>query len=1838
MNMKKLSVLVMLLIACGMMLPSLANLPTEDGCDDECGNCEKEGAEEGGGDNDGSPGNTGNSGSTGGTEVDSVSIWVNWGAPANENIAGNYRFSIYTKKPTPIIYSPQIIQYRNLLLDRISISEINQQYKQDIRGDKYASVETGYNDEKVVAVISNGGGQEKLMNSLPSNVTHQIRIFTADREMMTFQFKTGSSVGTMVGETSTMNNLLKMVNANGEPTTTNPVYYDRYLGQGNFLRYSAETGNVVSYHTAMGRVITPNAPTVGIEPIYEADGTVRQVWSLGDGLADIVVTEAAVSYEIRCYSPDKVGAKVDGLYTVTGEPHTVWRIENPNPGTNTKIKVTKTVNGVAEVSLFEYSHNVEGWLLRKPGDLAIESQSTSWDYSQTVKVITTVDKTPEGQVASKVARTYQKYAFGDRVVNVSVDPDGANLRTTTTYYTDSGNHGSYGRKKTESFPDGNWASYQYDAQGREIVKITPWKNAAFNSPAAQAKAEYKNFSPHDSRDIVENDDIRPRTEETRILGITTSKTYHAYYFDGNEYVEIEERCVNGNAEYGDATNLRTERRYYPKGSCSSPSAGRIHTIKYPNGTMDTYTYEYGTWTPNSDPAQSLFTAGSGIAVRVKITHGTVDSPQGITNKTLQNSTVYDSRGCKVYLTQAVYTANGYETFAWTANTFDELRRRISERKSNNELTEYTWNCCHKTSETLPNGTQYTYVYDDLKRLISKTKVGIGNQPNLVTAYQYDAANRKILETITGGKLNTTATWKYNLAGQLQKEINHQGLVTTYAYTAGINTGSHLKGEYIIITNPGGFTSIRETYCDQQIAALSGTAQVSEYYDYGINPDGTKWKKTNFSGRNSPRWKKETTGMIGDALLIEKSGFGGISSQQSFYNIKNQLIKSTQTNCAPTLYEYDSLGNIVRYGLDIDGNGVLEQAGNDRIVDMTSCINGTWQITVTQTYGTANSATATTINTTKKRLNGWTGDLSAEIQAIDIYGNTTTQTIDIDRNNKKVITNTIYSDSTIAAQRIAVNGLLQSDRTRSNLMTTYSYDGLERIIEITAPRIGTTVITYHTDSGKIGKKATETDAAGNVVVYDYDSTCGRLLWVKNALNQYTRYAYNSYGQVTNIWGNTPYPVEFGYDQYGQRTIMRTFHAGAEYASTIWPTGMNGDVTIWTFDPASGLMTAQTDAAGHSITYSYTVDGKLTNRTWGRGITTDYSYDPATGNLLNINYSDDTPDITYTYNRLGKLATVMDAAGTRSFTYNDTFDLTSETINGIYNKVINRSYTTTGAKGKILGVSIGNHSNYTYAYDIYGRLSQIVTPAGNFNYTRLTDSNLITEISRPNGITTTYTYEAHRNLITEINNGGISIFGYDNNAIGNRIAMSRNGIAFATPDVVNYIYNDRGEVIGANSTVDQTYNYSFNFDLIGNRLTANLAGTIFTYTSNNLNQYITINAQQQTYDADGNTLIRDGWTQIWNAENRLIKMSNGTRHLIFAYDYMGRRIEKKVFEGELLTTHIKFLYDGYKLIEEINALNNNETIRQYTWQPQIIGFDAPLSVYNATTNTTYYYQIDANKNVSDLVDIEGNLVAHYKYTPFGQQTEQNGIYASENQFRFSSEYYDSMTNLICYNYRYYDPKQGRWLNYDPIGITGGLNKYNMVKNNPITHYDQLGLMGKWNNPKSPHPDTIKSIRCILSKLGYDFPTLLNENVTIGVREGDNDNSILGEANYNGGIWLNEDLFTKGDWMNIAATFAHEYTHNRLGPLAYDIFGPYSKAHSREDDILGKASELSGKIIARYYCCVNNNIHTISVSAWDYLLNECGIETRTCPEGTEVATGTPDLSPATLERIKCDCEKGK
>ena len=44
---------------------------------------------------------------------------------------------------------------------------------------------------------------------------------------------------------------------------------------------------------------------------------------------------------------------------------------------------------------------------------------------------------------------------------------------------------------------------------------------------------------------------------------------------------------------------------------------------------------------------------------------------------------------------------------------------------------------------------------------------------------------------------------------------------------------------------------------------------------------------------------------------------------------------------------------------------------------------------------------------------------------------------------------------------------------------------------------------------------------------------------------------------------------------------------------------------------------------------------------------------------------------------------------------------------------------------------------------------------------------------------------------------------------------------------------------------------------------------------------------------------------------------------------------------------------------------------------------------------------------------------------------------------------------YGFRFYSPSQGRFLNRDPIEEAGGLNLYAFVRNDPVNHWDYLGL---------------------------------------------------------------------------------------------------------------------------------------------------------------------------------------
>jgi len=213
---------------------------------------------------------------------------------------------------------------------------------------------------------------------------------------------------------------------------------------------------------------------------------------------------------------------------------------------------------------------------------------------------------------------------------------------------------------------------------------------------------------------------------------------------------------------------------------------------------------------------------------------------------------------------------------------------------------------------------------------------------------------------------------------------------------------------------------------------------------------------------------------------------------------------------------------------------------------------------------------------------------------------------------------------------------------------------------------------------------------------------------------------------------------------------------------------------------------------------------------------------------------------------------------------------------------------------------------------------------------------------------------------------------------------------------------------------------------------------------------------TYDDDGNMTGDGVWAYTWNGENRLIAavQANKTK-LEFKYDYQGRRTEMKVYSWAnntwSVTKYLKFVYDGYKQIAEYDGTAGTMQ-KNYTWQPESVGQDVPLWVNNGTSS--YYYIVDGNKNIRAMVDGTGAMVAEYEYGPFGEILSKSGTMADANPFRFSSEYYDSETGLVYYNYRYYSPEFRRWLSQDPMTERGGINIYILCSNNPINKYDYLG----------------------------------------------------------------------------------------------------------------------------------------------------------------------------------------
>ncbi len=290
------------------------------------------------------------------------------------------------------------------------------------------------------------------------------------------------------------------------------------------------------------------------------------------------------------------------------------------------------------------------------------------------------------------------------------------------------------------------------------------------------------------------------------------------------------------------------------------------------------------------------------------------------------------------------------------------------------------------------------------------------------------------------------------------------------------------------------------------------------------------------------------------------------------------------------------------------------------------------------------------------------------------------------------------------------------------------------------------------------------------------------------------------------------------------------------------------TTWHYDPYRGWLTNKVHADGKGPVYTYSNAGRLKSRAWARGVTTWYTNNVA-GDLVTINYSDATPDVTYTYDRRGRQATIAAGGLTTTLAYNNASHLLSETyaggaLNGLavtnaYDAYLRRSAVALKTQPATLT---------QFGYDLAGRLLGATNGSYRAAYTYLANAPLVSQITlRSNSVTrmtTTKSYD-FLNRLTDIQSstGGAPVA---HSAYAYNAANQRTAVTNADNARWVYTYDDLGQVISgkkywSDGTPVAGQQFEYGFDDIGNRKNTKVGGDQnganlrpANYTNNTLNQ--------------------------------------------------------------------------------------------------------------------------------------------------------------------------------------------------------------------------------------------------------------------------------------------------------------------------------------------------------------------------------------------------------------------
>lgn len=1319
------------------------------------------------------------------------------------------------------------------------------------------------------------------------------------------------SVNGLTGTLNTAGSTLTLTDWDGSTTV-----YQYDVARGTYVS-TAGAGANVTFDTGAGHT---NAVGTGARPTLQFDAAAN-TWQWRDGQGKVTETYDA-SHQGRLVSrQDKDGNTVSYVYNAAGQLSQVvtaggdvTNLDYNAAGQLTALRsLTHEAGGrLVTSTAVRYAYDTQGRLSQVIVDLSPDDNSiadgrvytTTYTYDGTSSQIASITQSDGAQVSF----TYVQVGAEYRVATIAERGNGGAMRVTKLSYDTAMN------QTTVTDPLGYQQILSYDAQGR-LTSIRA-------SSTADGQWEDTRFTYDDNGNLF-------------IVQATDEKNVYLRYDAAGNLISQSDTSADINRTYGANNELLTEL-VYDKNDPACPwrttryvydTSGHLRFVVSSEGRVTEFRYNAA----GQQTSEIRYTAAEYYLADL-LSNDALSEAQLTTwlvgikpSDATRTDMTYDYRGNLASVTryaQLLVDGSG------------DVAGEISQSR-------YIYDPAGRLLQHIvgPVGQEKVeqFVYDGLGRLLQAT-----NFAGIQTLYQYDDAKHTVAITYSNG---LTRTSTYNAAGELIAVADSQsGKVVSQ-----IRNYYDANGRLRMTTDANGQnTHYLRNGRGQVVAKVEPDGTLTEYvYDQTFARQlrtvtyRAKLSATQLASLVRVDGSPLMTTVKGAVLTLESSNLRPQASSEDrsvwAYYLNNWLDHTVDSDGVVTQTQYDPEGRVIAVtvfanrvditklpALDMpaaapgadritryfyDGDGLLVGQMDPAGYVTEYRYNGAGQKTETIRYTKPTAALASQ----------WAAGTLTQLRPAS--------------DAQDIRTRYMYDGQ----------GRLTSEVDGDGYVTRYRYDAFGNVIErtrgqridasqLTAPQQMTLQFTAQSN-----RYTAVFALVDGVVVNTFWPTAGKTNYsvsIPNTVplaNHAIEFRYNTPGDGVSI---TDVTLE---DQRGQPVA----------AAPQFVAGTAGGVsTRFTLDLAAALAQASTPGELERTAYAYDAMGRLIERTEfssSGNATAQYRYDDQ-GNLIAETAQNRT--LSYRYDAQGRLIGQLTGEGSAQLEALGT-NPTQAQLDAVWSQY-GVTYGYDAAGNRVSQTDANGHTTHYY-YDVAGRLSHIVNPAGEVvAYEYATFGDLTKTI--------VYATRLDAGVLANLTGGTLddalrTTFGalYDDQASITRLSYSNTGRLTQRTDArgnkTDYTYNTFGDQTSVTQDIDagKRTTTTFDHDRVGQliRQTTDAGGL------NLITQAIYDAFGRPTQTTDANGVVR---SQQYDRNGNVIVLTDGNRaQTKLTYDAFGNVLTSTDRTGATTT----YDYSAFNREITVTTPEGVKTTTSYDALGQLIA----LTDGRGNT-TTYRYDLDGN----------------------------------------------------------------------------------------------------------------------------------------------------------------------------------------------------------------------------------------------------------------------------------------